>query len=689
MSYDNDDDDDDDESVFSAGPKTLRDHCLGILCKTRPITFSSTLTLPLQLIPDVLERLLVDRDEGGLPFTIVNQLVEHLSDKGILSAHILELLLRQSRGSLDTLHLSSTQLTFDDFLRLPPLAYLVDFDCTNVDHVTDALWEKLTPSRTSLRSFAAIGLKNTAFHFERITEFSNISSLNLSNTCVSVDDVIMICRTFAESLTTLNVSECSQLNLIALLPGIRLARNLNHLALHNLPVASKDVTNSNKESVLSTFKDAFNGLSSLKFLDVGWIEDAGTVTGWDVACTLLECLGCGLTHVDVSGLASLRETLRLVKDLGIERSLQYLGALHTNLQYCPYYDDDSSTSLSSDLEAEVNDLKIVATGHFCVDDFFAFQPHYMLPTPRNHEILKFLCGRLVIEPIRNIWALTKEEAGVVSSFALRRCRADRRWKSETSYSCPLVRNLACLSLGAFFHGIWHRESALALLNELIVRIVSTPPSIVFAERVLHDSYFIRRSRVVDLEQLHLLLVIAFCHCNNPDSYLIRTCFSSMLDIFSLLNDDGFLRDVAISRGFAQALVDVLQSGLVSSQSRLSEKIVWFLSMWHIAMEDAEISMLLARRIDPFSDVLCSLYDTLDENNVWEATYLLDTFYMLSIQKSNRSLLEKPSVLSFVWRSLNYPYSRHRTIQRFAAELFASVDALLRNDDDEFRQRFVG
>ena len=64
-----------DETVFSAGPENLRDLCLEILCKTRPITFSSTLTLPFQLIPDVLERLLVHRDEGRLPYTIVNQLV--------------------------------------------------------------------------------------------------------------------------------------------------------------------------------------------------------------------------------------------------------------------------------------------------------------------------------------------------------------------------------------------------------------------------------------------------------------------------------------------------------------------------------------------------------------------------------------------------------------------------------------
>ena len=665
-------------------PKTLHDHCLAILCKTRPVAFSSKLTFPLQLIPDVLERLLVDRDEGGLPFTIVNQLVEHLSDKGILSVHVLELLLRQSRGSLDTLHLSSTQLTFDDFLRLPPLAYLVDFDCTNVDHVTDALWEKLTPSRTSLRSFAAIGLKNPSFHFERIAEFSNISSLNLSNTCVSVVDVIMICQTFAESLTTLNVSECFQLNLMALLPGIRLARNLNHLALHDLPVA-EDVTDSDKESVLSTFKDAFNCLSSLKFLDVGWIKDAGTVTGWDVACTLLECRGSGLTHVDVSGLASLRETLRFVKDLGIERSLQYLGALNMNLQYRPYnaddddddddyadvdYDDDDSASLSSDLAAQVNDLKKVATGHRRGDDFFAFQPHYMLPTPRNHAILKLLVGRLLVVPIGDYWAPTKEEADVVSSFALRRCRADRRWKSETSYSYHLVGKLACFSVEACSHGHRHRESVLALLNEIIVRIVSAPPSSVFAERALREATFVPFFCVVDLEQLHLLLVIAFCHCSNADSHLIETFLDSMLDILFDLNDRGSLRDVAISRGFAQAIVDVLHSSLASSQSRLlSEEIVSFLRRWRSAMKDAEISTFLARRIEPFSDVLCSLYDTLDENNVREAGCLLDTFYMLSIQKSNRSLFDKPSVLSFVWRSLNC--SKYH-IRRVAAELFASI-----------------
>ena len=149
--------------------------------------------------------------------TAVNQLIERLSEKGALTVHMLKLLLRQSRGSLGFLKLNLTQLTFDDFLRLP---HLVDFDCTNVDHVTNALWEKLTPSRTSLRSLAAIGLNNLEFQFERIAEFSNLSSLNLSNTCVSVNDVIVICRTLAKPLTMLNVSEGSRLNLLAILPAI-------------------------------------------------------------------------------------------------------------------------------------------------------------------------------------------------------------------------------------------------------------------------------------------------------------------------------------------------------------------------------------------------------------------------------------------------------------------------------------
>ena len=441
------------------------------------------------------------------------------------------------------------------------------------------------------------------------------------------------------------------------------------------------MTNSDKENVLSTFKDAFKCLSSLKFLDVGWIKDAGTVTGWNVACALLECLGSRLTHVDVAGLTSLPKTLRFVKDLGIERSLQYLGVLHRNLRYPHDYadgddddGDDDSISLSSDLEAEIDDLKILPTGHIGVVGYLTFQSHYISPTPRNHAILKLLYGRLLIDPLGNHRPTTKEEAHIVSSFALRRCRADRRWNGEASYSYPLLGKLACFSLDACKR---HRESVLALLNEVIVRIVSAPPSMVFAKSVLHEAYFVRCSCVVDLEQLHLLLVIAFCHCSNTNSYYVKTFFDIMLDILFDLNDGGFLRDVAISRGFAQAMVDVLQSSLASSQSRLlSENIVWFLSNWHFAMEDAEISMLLTRRIDPFSDVLCSLYDTLDENNVREAECLLDTFYMLSIQKSNRSLFDKPSVLSFMWRSLNYPYSTNRIqrnrIQRVAAELFASI-----------------
>ena len=662
-------------------PKTLRDHCLAILCKTRPITFSSTLTLPLQLIPDVLERLLVDRDEGGLPFTIVNQVVEHLSDKGILSAHILELLLRQSRGSLDSLHLSSTQLTFDDFLRLPPLAYLVDFDCTNVDHVTDALWEKLTPSRTSLRSFAAIGLDNPAFHFERIAEFSNVSSLNLSNTCVSVDDVIMICRTLAESLTALNVSECSQLNLLALLPGIRLARNLTHLSLHDLPVA-KDVTDLDKEIVLSTFKDAFNCLSSLTFLDVGWIKDAGTVTGWDVACVLLECLGSRLTHVDVSGLATLCETLRFVKDLGIERSLQYLGALHTNLRHSHDFGDvdddddddaDSSVWLDSDLKAEVEDMKIVATGFEDVDEFVAFQPHYISPTPRNHAILKLIGGRLLphVDDLVHHWAPSEEEADVLSSFVLRRCRADRRWRGDTSYSYPILGYLASFTL------IWctvcglSRESVLALLHEIIVRALSTPPSFKFAANVIRDATYVRDTDgigdSVDLEQIRRLLVIAFCHlkCSNTDSD-IRVFSKELCSLLYEVGKRNALRDVGISQGFVQALLNVLESSLALSQSPLLSETIVDALIW-FSTEDAEVFILVARQVDRFADILRSLYDTLDEENVRKAERLLNILYLLSVSHSDQSFLEKPSLLSLIWKSLNLSYSR---IQRYAADLFA-------------------
>ena len=354
---------------------------------------------------------------------------------------MLELLLRQSRGSLGFLKLNLTQLTFDDFLRLPPLAYLVDFDCTNVDHVTDALWEKLTPSRTSLCSLAAIGLDNLEFQFARIAEFSNPSSLNLSNTCVSVNDVIVICQTLATSLTMLNVSECSRLNLLAILPGIRETRKLVHLSVHDLSVA--EAVTADKESVLATFKDVFDCLSSLKFLDVGWIKDAGAVTGWDIACAILECRGSGLTHLDVSGLASLRETLRFVKNLGIERSLQYLGAFHTNLRYHREGNDDNRPSpfLRNDLVADVNDLKVVATGFQNVDAFVLCQSHYLAPTPRNDAILKLIADCLIA---KDYYAM-EEETGVLLSFFLRKCRAARRSKWDSSSPLRSILQLAKLA----------------------------------------------------------------------------------------------------------------------------------------------------------------------------------------------------------------------------------------------------
>ena len=665
-------------------PKTLRDLCLAFLCKPRPVTFSSKLTLPFQLIPDVLERFLANADEGGLPYTIVTQLVEHLSEKGILSARVLELLLRQSRGYLGSLRLSLTQLTFDEFLRLPPLAYLVNFDCTNVDHVTDALWEKLTPSRTSLRSFAAIGLDNPSFHFERIAEFSHLSSLNLSNTCVSVDDVIVICRTLVGSLKMLDVSECSRLDFLALLPGIRETRNLVHLSLHDLPVA-KDLTLADKESVLSTFKDAFNCLSSLKFLDVGWIKDAGTVTGWDIACAILECRGSGLTHLDVSGLTTLRETLRFVKDLGIERSLQYLGALHVNLRYPVGYtdddddddDDDDSLDLSDDLEAEVADLKIAATGFANVDGFVLCQPHYVAPTPRNDAILKLIAGRMyMLSEDFGRGTLLAEKLNVLSSFVLRKCRAARRSKGDRSYSYPVLGHFAIsTSCLCSVNAAWNTENIFAISNELIVRALSVSPSVTFSKMVQENFLVLLESEgvyEVALEQLKLLLVDLFCHFKangNINSDIEHFPFEMQWLVSHLMDNDA-LHDVAISRGFAHALIDVLESSLASSQSRsLCEEIVRILSDSFLLF-NADVSLLIAERFDRLSNRLCSLYDTLGEGNVRQAEALLNTFYLLSIQKSNRSLLTKRSVLSLIWKSLNFFDSSDR-IQFFAAELFAS------------------
>ena len=183
-----------------------------------------------------------------------------------------------------------------------------------------------------MRSFAAIGLDNPAFEFKRIVQFVELSSLKLSNTCVAVDDVLLICQMLGESLTTLDVSECAKLNFLSILPGIRQTQKLDYLSVRDLPVAKASVLSVvDKGKVLFTFREAFDCLSLLTFLDLGWIKDAGTLIGWDVAHAIVERRGSGLTHLDVSGLSNLRQILLFVKDLGIERNLKYLYALHLDL----------------------------------------------------------------------------------------------------------------------------------------------------------------------------------------------------------------------------------------------------------------------------------------------------------------------------------------------------------------------
>ena len=127
-----------------------------------------------------------------------------------------------------------------------------------------------------------------------------------------------------------------------------------------------------------------------------------------------------------------------------------------------------------------------------------------------------------------------------------------------------------------------------------------------------------------------------------------------------------MSDVAINQGFAPALIDVLESSLASSQSRsLSEAIVEILRS--NLLKYADVSILVAN-----CDSLCSLYDTLDKNNVQCAKCLLEVFYLLSLQKSDRSLVEKPTVFSLIWKSLNFSGFDNDCIQCFAAELFASL-----------------
>ena len=468
----------------------------------------------------------------------------------------------------------------------------------------------------------------------------------------------------------LNVSECSRLNLLAILPGIRETKKLVHLSVHDLSVADA-VTD--KESVLATFKDVFDCLSLLKFLDVGWIKDAGAVTGWDIACAILECRGSGLTHLDVSGLASLRETLRFVKDLGIERSFQYLGALHTNLRYGREGNDDNRPSpfLRNDLVADVDDLKVVATGFQNVDAFVLCQSHYLTPTPRNNAILKLIADCLIAKD----YYATEEEKGVLLSFFLRKCRAARRSKWESSSPLRSILQLAKLAAylcekdpdPAYYDREFNRVFY-SICHELILiaSSFSSVSSAVKLTEIIGSNYVNLDHADVDLEQRQLLLVIAFCHLKSispslEDLEALSFLFPSMLFDVS----DNSTSDVVINQGLASALIDLLESSLASSKSRPKAEAIVKIFESHL-LDNADISIYVAQQIDRCSDDLCSLYNTLDGSNARHAKTLLEVFYLLSVQKSKRSLLEKPAVFSLIWKSMNFSDSDNN-IQCVAAE----------------------
>ena len=124
---------------------SLGDLCISNLCKTRLPVYSIRTSFRPELVPERLERVLSRKGSDELPYVIATQLVDKLSEEGTLSARILSFLLSQSERRLGSLQLHLTQMTFDEFRRLPPISGLVDFDCSYVDHVTNALWEKFEP----------------------------------------------------------------------------------------------------------------------------------------------------------------------------------------------------------------------------------------------------------------------------------------------------------------------------------------------------------------------------------------------------------------------------------------------------------------------------------------------------------------------------------------------------------------
>ena len=326
---------------------------------------------------------------------------------------------------------------------------------------------------------------------------------------------------------------------------------------------------------------------------------------------------------------------------------------------------------------DFDDLKVVATGFQNVDAFVLCQSHYLAPTPRNDAILKLIADCLTAKD----GYTTEEQTGVLSSFFLRKCRAARRSKWDSS-RLRSIRRLAKLTASLCEKDAVHCDREFnfdfySICHELILKAssFSSVSSAVKLTEIICCNYVNSDHADVDLEQRQLLLVIAFCHLksistNLEDLEALSFLFPSML----LGVSDNSTSDVVINQGLASALIDLLESSLASSKSCPKAEAIVKIFESHL-LNNADISIYVAQEIDRCSDDLCSLYNTLDRSNARHAKTLLEVFYLLSVQKSNRSLLEKPAVFSLIWKSLNVSDSDDN-IQCVAAELFASLTSEL-------------
>eukprot|EP00118_Oscarella_pearsei_P014717 m.128262 g.128262 ORF g.128262 m.128262 type:complete len:809 (+) comp37947_c0_seq1:62-2488(+) len=660
-------------------PKTLRDLTLALLCKTRPPAFSTSLKAPYQLVPDLLECLLAGRNEADpriLPYVIVNQIVELLHEKGTLNEYILRLLLHQSRGHLTTLRLHLTQLTFDEFLNLPPITGLVEFDCTNIESVTDQLSEKLKSSRSTLRSFSAVGLENASLNFRRLAEFSSLSTLNVSSTLISVDDVNFVCTNLNESLTFLDVSECTHVDFYSILPGLDKTPNLKHLSVHSISIMNS-LAKSDTTEIVSTFKSTFARLSSLTFLDVAFIRSIAGLSAWEVARSIITERRRGLTHLDISGLCPLRDTLDFIRT--VEHDLQYVGALHFNIEEENNDDEEGETRtvLASDNELsnylddravdEADEMK-VGTGFGDTDSFVLFQPHYVAPTREYDEVLRLLAGQQAgyEEDIGNHWQASNREMDVLTSFVLQKCRALRRRRcSMATVSCLLdlvyFTSTVCILSSDVDES--HVTRLFALLYELVLKAFTSPSSVNLLVTVHEVCQMIHLGEIDVSEELKDLMVsLAFGYmkegaASNSLCFLLREVLSKTL-----------LNRIATDRGLVSALIDMVDTSL--EYRRHCEAAVRVFNNSPL-LSHVETSLFVTQHFIPILDQLCSMYEAIVNSNARQAESLLDTFYLLSIQKRNRVILRRTSVFQLIWRCLNFSQIDD-LLYVFAGDLFVSL-----------------